>query len=64
MSYLGNDRQRLLAMLAGGKLGPARPGQVIGVKVYHDNWCAIFRGGQCNCSPEIKPVYRRGYREN
>nr|MBC7245426.1 hypothetical protein [Chloroflexota bacterium] len=24
------------------------------VDVYHDDWCAIFRGGWCNCDPWIR----------
>jgi hypothetical protein len=23
------------------------------VDIYHDNWCAIWKGGTCNCKPEI-----------
>lgn len=23
------------------------------VKVYHDSWCSIFRGGECDCNPDV-----------
>lgn len=23
------------------------------VQVRHDDWCSIWRGGECNCEPEI-----------
>jgi len=34
------------------------PGDVFSSDVYathiaHDNWCEIFRHGNCNCTPEI-----------
>lgn len=32
-------------------------GTVVHVAVYHDDWCAIFRGGRCNCQPATsKPI--------
>jgi len=29
------------------------------VDIYHDDWCRIYRGGYCNCEPEVKlrPVW-------
>ena len=27
---------------------------IIDVYVEHDNWCNIFKGGECNCKPNIK----------
>ena len=24
------------------------------VDIYHDDWCAIYRGTYCDCEPEIK----------
>jgi len=24
------------------------------VDIYHDDWCAINRGGYCDCDPDIK----------
>ena len=29
------------------------PGSIISVTVLHDDWCAVFGGGVCDCSPEI-----------
>jgi hypothetical protein len=27
------------------------PGTVYELRVAHDNWCLIFKGGPCNCNP-------------
>jgi hypothetical protein len=35
------------------RLNP-EPGKVIHISVYHDRWCAIYKGGDCNCTPEIR----------
>jgi len=24
------------------------------IVMYHDTWCNIYRGGTCNCEPDIK----------
>ncbi|MCI0464975.1 MAG: hypothetical protein L0Z62_49265 [Gemmataceae bacterium] len=24
------------------------------VDIYHDDWCDIYRGGYCNCDPEVE----------
>ena len=32
---------------------PAEAG-VHHIDIYHDDWCASFRGGACDCEPEIK----------
>ncbi len=29
------------------------PGSVLSLNIQHDDWCAIFRGGICNCDPDI-----------
>lgn len=29
-------------------------GQIAKVAIYHDDWCAFFGGGVCNCEPEVK----------
>ena len=29
------------------------PGLITSVDVCHDDWCRIYRGGYCNCDPEI-----------
>lgn len=26
------------------------------VRVLHDDWCAFFAGGACDCDPELVPV--------
>ena len=27
---------------------------IIDVYMQHDDWCNIFKGGECNCKPDIK----------
>jgi hypothetical protein len=29
------------------------PGVTV-VEIYHDDWCDGFKGGACNCNPDIK----------
>ena len=24
------------------------------VDIYHDDWCGIYRGGYCDCDPEVE----------
>ena len=43
--------KKLLDLREEGKI---QPGQVACVTIAHDNWCAINRGGYCNCDPEIR----------
>jgi len=31
----------------------AKPGTVTHVYIYHDDWCSVFRGGLCDCNPEV-----------
>jgi len=31
----------------------AKPGTVTQIRVYHDDWCSVFRGGLCDCNPEV-----------
>jgi len=31
----------------------AEPGLYI-TDVYHDDWCAFFDGGVCNCKPDVR----------
>lgn len=38
-------------------------GQVRHVHVYHDAWCAVFRGGVCNCNPQVVVVKEAGHGE-
>ena len=29
------------------------PGTISMIRVYHDDWCAIYKGNPCNCNPDI-----------
>jgi len=31
-----------------------KPGEVTHIVCYHDDWCNIYKGGCCNCTPDIK----------
>ena len=33
---------------------PARPTYAL---IKHDNWCAVWQGGYCNCEPEIEYTF-------
>lgn len=35
------------------RLQGLHPGVVYQAHVYHDEWCAVFSGGYCNCEPEV-----------
>lgn len=30
-----------------------KPGTFSVIRVAHDDWCSIFRGGECDCYPDI-----------
>jgi hypothetical protein len=45
-----NYLRKLRAMQARGELSVG----VSDVEVAHDGWCRIYRGGYCNCDPEIR----------
>jgi hypothetical protein len=45
-----NYMRKLLAMQARGELTVG----VSDVEVAHDDWCRIYKGGYCNCDPEIR----------
>lgn len=32
---------------------PLERGRVYHMVVAHDDWCAFYGGGECNCNPEI-----------
>ena len=36
---------------------PMIPGTVAIMHTYHDDWCAFWTGGACNCEPEIELEY-------
>jgi hypothetical protein len=46
-----NYYKKLMELLEQGKLPP---GRVTDVDICHDDWCRIYRGGYCDCDPEIK----------
>ena len=35
-----------------------RPGTVHEMRVSHDNWCLILKGGVCSCNPEVELIDR------
>ena len=40
---------------ATGRVKPI-PGTVNHIAVRHDDWCLIFKGGVCNCDPEVETM--------
>jgi len=34
-------------------IDPNNP-QIYHIRVFHDDWCDIFKNGLCNCNPEVK----------
>jgi hypothetical protein len=46
-----NYYRKLIALYERGVLPP---GRVREVDIYHDDWCRIYRGGYCNCEPEVR----------
>ncbi len=36
------------------RAGKLNPRGFTRVNVSHDSWCEIYRGGCCNCDPDIK----------
>jgi hypothetical protein len=46
-----NYYKKLMALYAAEKL-PRRG--LSEVDILHDDWCAIYTGGYCNCQPEIR----------
>lgn len=51
---LHNYQVKFTQMLSDGELVFA-PGAANEIDVFHDDWCAIYTGGLCNCDPEIWP---------
>lgn len=47
-----NYLKKLIAMRARGKL-PITAG-LWDLEVALDNWCRIYKGGYCNCDPDIR----------
>jgi hypothetical protein len=46
-----NYLKKLIKLFDQAKLPKA--GLVV-LDVYHDDWCAIYRGRYCNCDPDIR----------
>jgi len=44
MSY----KQKVLEKMIGKTPG------IYHINVEHNNWCGIFKGGECNCKPKIR----------
>lgn len=44
--------ERLADMLRTGQI-EAQPGKISHVTIRHDDTCAIWKGGECDCDPEI-----------
>ncbi len=54
-----NYMKKIRRMVADGQI-PAEAG-LSHLSIRHDDWCGIFKGGVCNCDPEItyfRPVDR------
>ena len=49
-----NSSRRVMAMLEAGEFDQVPAGVAVAVDVEHDAWCALFKGGRCNCSPEVR----------
>ena len=46
-----NYYKKLMKLVAQGRVPR---GRLSDVDIYHDSWCRIYRGGYCNCDPEVK----------
>lgn len=33
--------------------GRLKLGTLRHIDIFHDDWCAIFKGGECNCNPDV-----------
>ena len=33
-----------------------KPGGLYETRTFHDDWCAIWKGGTCNCEPECQLI--------
>ncbi len=50
-----NYLPKLIALFDQGK---APPGTVTEAAIAHDDWCSIFRGGVCDCEPDVQLLPR------
>lgn len=46
----GNYLRKIMALTANGSI---KSGTVAVIHVYHDEWCEINYGGECNCDPDV-----------
>jgi len=52
-----NYQHKIERSLLNGTFNP-RPGTVEILNVYHDPGCSIFKGGLCDCRPDLVRVVR------
>lgn len=59
-----NYQKAIEQAIDAGKV-PMIPGTVAVMHTYHDDWCAFWTGGACNCSPTIEleypPIQKNNY---
>jgi hypothetical protein len=48
-----SEHNHIRAVLTHYANGGARKGKVTHVEVQHDNECALFAGGACDCGPTV-----------
>lgn len=46
---------KLIAAFEAGAIPPGSVGEAL---ILHDDWCAIYEGGRCDCNPEIHMISR------
>jgi hypothetical protein len=46
-----NYYEKLMRLIERSELPP---GRITEVNVYHDDWCRVYRGGYCDCDPEVE----------
>lgn len=49
-----NYRGKLLSLIRADELNKFKPGVLYHLDFYHDDWCAVFRGGVCDCNPDVR----------
>jgi hypothetical protein len=54
---LGNYQKEIMKAIFHGVISQT-PGAVTIFDVKHDSWCNFFKGGICNCQPDIITQYR------
>jgi hypothetical protein len=50
-----NYIEAIQGAVAAGRVKPI-PGTLVHIAVMHDDWCAIFKGGVCNCDPDVETM--------